>query len=78
MKIINMSIPERAAISRRHNPFQKMGPTLLRDGLMTHDQMTELILDLYGLRKFGDDPSDLKFSVEDEKKYMMYLLRGLL
>ena len=73
MKTIVMSAPDRAAISRRHNPT--LGFT--SSGWMTNVEMEAIILDLYGLKKLTDDPHDLTFAVEDDKKYMMYLLRGL-
>lgn len=73
MKTISMSIPDRTAMSRRHNPTR----LLWRDG-MTNSEMEVIILELYGLRKISDIPLDLTFAVEDDKKYMMYLLRGLL
>lgn len=73
MKTIVMPVPDRAAISRRHNPTLGFAQA----GWMTNEEMEAIILDLYGLKKLTDDPHDLTFIVEDDKKYMMYLLRGL-
>ncbi len=67
--IVKMSIPERAALSRKHNPNRT-----IRNLCLTNTEMHDLILDLYGLNKLSDDPQDLTFEVEDDKKYMMYLL----
>lgn len=73
MKTIKMPVSDRAAISRRHNP--NLGA---RTGWMTNVEMESIILDLYGLKKIDPlDPQDLTFEVVDDKKYMMYLLRGL-
>ena len=72
MKTIKMPVSDRVAISRRHNPMRRS-----RGECLTNIEMEAIILDLYGLKKIGDDPLDLTFEVEDDKKYMMYLLRGL-
>lgn len=69
MKTITMAVPDRAAISRKHNPRRA-----IRGVCLTNTEMDAIILDLYGLRKIGDDPLDLTFEVEDDKKYLMYLL----
>jgi hypothetical protein len=75
MKIVNMSLSERVSFSRRHNP---RAAGIDRKVSMTNKEMEEIILNLYGLKKLNlYDPLDLTFVVEDDKKYMMYLLRGL-
>jgi hypothetical protein len=71
-RVVVMPIAERVAISRRHNPYGHN-----RVVCLSNVEMNALILDLYGLSKTGDDQLDLTFEVVDEKKYMMYLLRGL-
>lgn len=69
MITMKMSITERAAISRKHNPGRRWGETY-----MTNAEMNDLILNVYGINKLTDDPMDLTFQVVDDKKYLMYLL----
>lgn len=76
MKIIRMSLKERLLISDRHNRMIQ-GDSGKRYLELYNEQVDQIILDLYGLRKITDDALDLTFAVEDDKKYMMYLLRGL-
>lgn len=64
-----MSIPERAALSRKHNPGRAN-----RETSMTNAEIHDLILNVYGINKLTDDPMDLTFEVIDDKKYLMYLL----
>lgn len=69
MITMKMSITERAAISRKHNPGRHR-----RETSLTNAEMNDLILNVYGINKLTDDPMDLTFEVIDDKKYLMYLL----
>lgn len=66
--IVHMTAPERAALSRKLNPNRA-----IRSLCLSNAEMHVLILELYGLRQIGD-PWDLTFEVEDDKKYLMYVL----
>lgn len=76
IKTIKMSLDERRDISLKHNP-RVVGPSGRSYCSLTNEQVDQIILEVYGLRKLSFDPLDLTFVVEDDKKYMMYLLRGL-
>lgn len=67
-QLIKMPVTERAALTRKHNPRRPRSLSL------SNAQMNDIILDLYGLRKCGEDPFDLTFEVVDDKKYLMYIL----
>lgn len=68
-QLIKMPVTDRAALTRKHNPRRAT-----RGLCLSNAQMNDIILDLYGLRKCGEDPFDLTFEVVDDKKYLMYIL----
>lgn len=66
--IVKMSIPERVALSRKHNPNWADKKLCL-----SNTELHGIILNLYGLRQVGE-VLDLTFAIEDDKKYLMYVL----
>ena len=66
--IIHMSPVDRTAITRKLNINRD-----IRELCLSNKEMNDLILDLYGLRQVGEI-WDLTFEVEDDKKYLMYVL----